>query len=238
MAAMMCLLVALRLWRPVLILGLAAVAAVVVLWLVDFELETSRGTLSARAVIERQISTIDFLGGGRTAEQVTEGDGGTIYWRTLWWQALLDEQLADEHLILLGRGFGPDLREPVIALASGALNWDQGSEDGRVVRSPHNIAMTILSRTGVLGLLLWLGLLAVGWWRIVRATAAARLAGDRDNEMFGVWLAVSLVVILVTALLGVILESPFGAIPFFFLLGLGVAWANSRLRAPDPHPPG
>jgi hypothetical protein len=231
LAGVLALLLAFRLWRPVLLLGVAAALLIAGLWLLDVEVETgTRGVVSARAIVERQLSTLDFLSGGETARD-QDSAGGTIRWRTVWWRALLDEQLADPALLLFGRGYGPDLRDAVLGLESGSLNWDQGVEQGKSVRSPHNIALTIFARSGVIGLGLWLLLLGTCSWRIVRATVAARRAGQTDHEMLGIWLASFLLVVVLVSLLGVVLEAPFGAAPFYFVLGLGVAWTNERARS-------
>jgi O-antigen ligase len=106
------------------------------------------------------------------------------------------------------------------------MNWDQGEDQGRPVRSPHSIAMTVLSRSGAIGLALWLVVLIVGFGQILRATALARRSANHADEVLGVWFLAYLSAILIVALFGVVLEAPHGAVPFFLLLGLGVGWST------------
>ncbi len=238
LAGVLVLLAVHRMLRSVLLIFAALGSLLAVMWLVNFDLETSRGVVSARSVIERQLSTIDFLNGGdqEAAPSQDDGTSGTIEWRLIWWQALVDEALADPTILAIGRGYGPDLRDALAGRARGSVNWNQGSEVGRPVRSPHNIAMTILARSGLLGLALWLLVLGTSFSSIVRATLASRRRGDRDNELMGVWLASYLAAMLLIASLGVVLESPFGAAPFFWLLGLALAWAAERRADASPAP--
>jgi hypothetical protein len=225
------LLVAFRMWRPVLRIVGGGLALVAVLWVLGIEIDTPRGAVSAQTVLERQASTLGFISGDEAARD-QDGPGGTVRWRTVWWRALVDQALAAPTLLVVGRGYGPDLRDAVVGLQVGDLNWDQGTEKARPVRSPHSIAMTLFARSGLLGLTIWTLLLGASVGRMVRATAAARRAGRHDDEMFGIWLVATLVAILLVAMLGVVLESPFGGAPFFFLLGIGVAWASDLLGAP------
>jgi O-antigen ligase len=111
------------------------------------------------------------------------------------------------------------------------LNWDQGAEDGKPVRSPHNVAMTVFARTGLIGLAAWLLVLVTSFVSIVRGALACRRRGDRDAELFGVWLIIYLLAMLLIALLGVVLESPFGAAPFFWVIGVGLAWGARAKRS-------
>lgn len=222
-----------RMWRPLAIVVLAPLGVIVLLGLLDVEVETGRGPLSAGRVIEYQLSTFDFLLDPRSGSPAD--DTGTIIWRLLWWQALLDDARNDPELLLVGRGYGPDLRQPVLHLAIPGLSWDAGEDTGRIIRSPHNIVVTIFARSGVIGLGLWLAVLATSFTGIIRAALACRRRGDRANELFGIWLAAQLASILLIASFGVVLESPFGAIPFFWLLGVGIAWSQAqRQLATDP----
>lgn len=229
LAAVLALLAVLRLWRPVVVLVGAGTAVIVLLYVLNVSIEDpeSGRPISARTIVQRQLSTVAFLGGGERAVR-SDSDSGTIRWRTIWWDALLRESLADPRLFLVGRGYGPDLRDAVRGLEGQTLNWNQGSEAGRTVRAPHNIAVTVLARSGLVGLVLWLTLLGACCVGIIRAIASARRAGARDDEMLGVWLATFVTTVVVASLFGVVLESPFGAVPFFFILGLGVAWSRDR----------
>jgi len=86
--------------------------------------------------------------------------------------------------------------------------------DQEDVRSPHNYLLNTWARLGLVGLVLILGILLTGL-RLARLVAmhAPRV---RDDDVFAMFLVAS---IPVAALLGVVLESPFGALPYFWALG-------------------
>ncbi len=226
LAVMMVLLFVYRRFRAVLLTLLATAIGLAGLWALDLDLNLMRGMVSTRTVIERQVSILNVFASDTS---VRDENDNTVIWRTIWWQALWDEAVDNPRIMAIGRGYGPDLRASVENKRTAILNWEQNADQGRPVRSPHSIAMTILARSGVAGLALWLSLLAVCLGQIARATIVSRRAGKRDDELFGIWLSTYLVAILVVSLFGVVLESPAGAIPFFFLLGLSLAWANDRL---------
>jgi hypothetical protein len=207
------------------------VATIAFLWISDFQVTAGGRVFSARVVIEREISPAAFVSGAPVTDTRSTG---TIYWRLLWWNALWSEDLADPNLLIMGRGYGPDLRDAVRSLTQGALNWDQGEDQGRPVRSPHSIAMTLLARSGLIGLGLWLLMLGGSFQRMVKATLAARVSANKDDELLGVWFISYLVLILVVSLFGVVLEAPHAAIPFFMFLGVGVGWATDRLEESQP----
>jgi glycosyltransferase involved in cell wall biosynthesis len=222
-----------QLSRPIVMSAAALGVVFGLLWAVDLRVQTVRGEVSASAVIERQLSTLNFVTGAEERDE-DPGAAETVRWRLIWWQALVDEALSDPWILVRGRGYGPDLHDSVAGLSTGERNWDQGSEEGRRVRSPHNIAMTLLARSGVVGLALWLAVLAASLGFIMRASLQARVARENDAALFGVWIAAYLIETVVVASLGVVLESPYGAVPFFLTLGIGVAWAAERLDQRSP----
>ena len=73
---------------------------------------------------------------------------------------------------------------------------------------------------------------------LIRTTLRYRRAGDRDEELFGAWLIVYVLAMVLVALLGVVLESPFGASPFFWVVGVGLAWSRGVGPASDRRMPG
>jgi len=92
----------------------------------------------------------------------------------------------------------------------------------------HNIALTVLGRMGIVGLGLWAGFLLASYRHILRGVrASGRLADSRFHERLTFVSAYTLAVF-GAALFGVLLESPFGAIPYYFLLGLAIKWAERR----------
>lgn len=128
--------------------------------------------------------------------------------RLVWWQSVAQE--VAETNPAFGLGFGHDL-------AAGFLQkYDQDLGDEFVTRSPHSVAVTALGRLGLTGLLIWAG---VSWIIVVRTWRAAR----HEPDLISVSLWFSVLLLLVSATFGVVLEGPMGALPFWILLGLASA---------------
>lgn len=114
--------------------------------------------------------------------------------------------------IAVGVGFGPDF-----VWNSGAALRLQGPGDVGV-RAPHSFVLNTYARLGVVGLAL------LGWLVFAAARATRRPPGD---ELALTALLVS-ATLLVTSLVGVVLEAPFGALPFFWALGLLLGQSRGR----------
>ncbi len=131
---------------------------------------------------------------------------GTINARELAWRAVDRYVLADPPRTAIGVGFGPDF------LADSGATYLLEGDLYKDVRSPHNYLVGAFARLGLAGMLLAALMLAGAALAGVRA-----LAGP-----VGVPTALAALLVLalpVTALLGVVLESPFGAIPYFWAVG-------------------
>jgi hypothetical protein len=229
------LLVLYRRWRPVTLILSVTAGLVGLIWILNLEVERDNQVWSARTIIERQLSTLVFLSGEEDESQARHS--GTIRWRLIWWEALVEEAIDEPVTLLVGRGYGPDLTDAVAGSRALGFFYDQGKELGLPVRSPHNIIVTFFARSGAIGLAAWLLLLYLSLERTLKGTFACRSLGDRQNQLFGVWLSAYLVAILLVSSFGVVLESPFGAIPFFWLMGLGIAWGTEQLaRVREPVP--
>lgn len=140
-------------------------------------------------------------------------DAGAYKWdnnrfRLVWWKNVALETW--EKSPVVGLGFGADL-------AAGFLQaYYPAESDEFNTRSPHNIALTAFGRMGLLGLAAWVALtLAIGRaaWHAFRH--------DPNPATWGLWSLV--LVVLVSAHFGVVLEGPMGAVPFWVLLGLASA---------------
>lgn len=143
-----------------------------------------------------------------------EGDlDGTKLWRLMWWQAIVDYTFHGPYF-WTGKGFG-------IALAEadgfgGTTGPDQG-----VLRSPHNVTMTILARAGVPGLALWLLLLASWFGLLLRNAILAQRLGLTDWRNLFLFLGCYLAAVVVNASFDVALEGPMLGIWFWVLFGIG-----------------
>jgi hypothetical protein len=112
---------------------------------------------------------------------------------------------------MVGVGLGPDL----------TFGMYIGGQ-GQLVRNPHNDYLEIFTRLGVVGFVIWMMIL---FWAIVPTAKAAR-SGDGINERFCAWILASAIVYLGVAAAQPLLSFPYGAVPLFFLLGMGVAAAK------------
>jgi O-Antigen ligase len=144
---------------------------------------------------------------------------GTTTARKKAWHELESWITADRNRAALGVGFGPDF-----LAESGAHVYLLGDVVAArdTVRSPHEYVLGSWARLGYLGLV---PLLAVCFGALRRAW---RFWPDRDElELFT---ALTVTALLLVALVGVVLESPFGAVPFFWSVGILAADHRRRRR--------
>jgi O-antigen ligase len=113
----------------------------------------------------------------------------------------------------LGRlGFGVGSGRDFLA-ESGTLHFLQGT-DYTNVRSAHNWLVTTYARYGVVGIVLTTCLIGLAFWRM---WAARGVIGSDDLFFLATLIFTGL---LVVSLFGVVLESPFGAVPFWWAMGV------------------
>ncbi|MEU9865554.1 O-antigen ligase family protein [Streptomyces sp. NPDC047971] len=148
------------------------------------------------------------------APEVVQNAQGTTRARLFAWERVVTYTLDDPTRTAVGVGFGPDFLQK----SDGDLPIGRGMG----VRSPHNYLITVFARLGVVGLVLIVSILA----GLLAITIRTVRTGPPDElTALCVLLVVSL---LIVALLGVILESPFGAAPFFWAAGILLAGDRSR----------
>lgn len=143
-----------------------------------------------------------------TASAEVQGATGTTHARLRSWGALITYIQRDSARDIAGVGFGPDFLHD-----SGAdlLLLGSTQED---VRSPHNYLLNTWARLGLVGLVLVLGLALAGL-RLARLLAR-HAPHIRDDDVLAMLLVASIPVV---AVVGVVLESPFGALPYFWAVG-------------------
>lgn len=133
-------------------------------------------------------------------------------WRLDWWAEIWNRTFLGSHF-WTGQGFGLNL----------ATAYGFETDDSASLRSPHNIHMTILARMGIPGLLVWFALQSVFALKMLGALRQAR----RLHQDLWSGLIVCLLTIWIAALVNgtfdVYLESPYGAIPFWCVFGVGIA---------------
>lgn len=132
------------------------------------------------------------------------------------WGHLWHYSVRDEERFLMGVGFGPHFLVESGALA---LLTGHGINDTDT-RSPHNYLIGSLLRLGLVGACLITAL----WVRL--GAAISRNLNRLFDDTLAFLAAMIAVAMVPAALVGVILESPFGAVPFFWSLGLLLHWSH------------
>lgn len=153
------------------------------------------------------------------------GAVGTTHARLKAWTAVIDYLEPSPRREWVGVGFGPDFMHSSGAdvLLLGNINPD--------VRSPHNYFVGTWARLGLIGLALDV-LVIVGGLHL--AIVLRRRAPElTDVDVLAIMATVALPV---AASVGVILESPFGAVPYFWALGHMSARVAELRRGPVPLP--
>lgn len=141
---------------------------------------------------------------------------GTTHARENAWKAVIDYSAATPARFVAGVGFGPDFM-----VDSGALLKLVGTNTASDTepRSPHTWWLGTLARLGLIGLVMAVAMLVALGKRI------SQLASDRarfEEPLTQISILVVLA-LLVPLSVGVILESPFGAVPFFWCAGVILA---------------
>jgi O-antigen ligase len=140
-----------------------------------------------------------------------QGSSGTANARINAWKALVRYLEEDPARDVRGVGFGPDFLQEsganVLLLGTAAAEQEN-------VRAPHNYLLNTWARLGLVGLVVILVLLFTGWR--LACLVAKRSHQIRDDDVLAMLLVASIPVV---AAVGVVMESPFGAIPYFWALG-------------------
>jgi O-antigen ligase len=153
---------------------------------------------------------------------------GTVEWRRQYWDAVFKDALSPRYA-LTGRGFGP-----VLSFIYGIE--DPSLSDGQPIRSAHNTHLTILARTGLPGLALWV-LLWVTWLSHVGREIRK---GHRSRAWATIglpaWLLGAVAAFLLGAYFDPTLDGPKGAIWLYTMVGLGAAYSAGRGMRLPPTP--
>jgi hypothetical protein len=171
--------------------------------------ETRGGRISARDIVGRAIAPMnpDLASDYTTDVQQFED---TAVWRTLYWVAVWSAVHENRKTALFGLGYGFPLNE----LVSDLIN--------NTARTPHNLFFFLLAYTG------WIGVIVFGvfQWELGRLLwQSYRITGQPYPIIF--WIA-----ILSFAGFFPLFETPYGAIPFFVIVGCGCA-PLLRLTRPE-----
>ena len=204
--------------RVVQVLGVLAALLALVL-VADAVISLEGTVLSPQRLYEEVATIVDVEGRGRYRYQDSEISVSNILWRLEFWRQATAENVRSPMALLFGTGLGRFLTTDGTYLSSGL----------RPNRSPHSIGITLFARTGLVGLILWLALQAAVWRPVLRAVRRAPRGCDQESLVV---LAAFSLATLVSAFLNVLLESPFAAMPYYFLLGVCLRWAGTYDREP------
>jgi hypothetical protein len=192
-----------RFWKPVLVAFVFASVFVSA----DIKLNAGQDReVSADQIVDNLRSIV----GGKSNTSNLEG---TRAWRLSWWQDIIDYTVHGPYF-WMGKGFGINLADD---------DDYQGTVNGLPNRSPHNIQMTVLARSGVPGLAIW-SLLHITF-ALAMAVAFFRARRERRDwwARVNLWILSFYVAFMVNAAFDVFLEGPQGGVWFWCLIGFGIA---------------
>jgi O-antigen ligase len=153
---------------------------------------------------ERVASIVDFTGSHAYRSEVLQDKADNNDFRLTWWR-IVARQTWDEDR-WFGAGFGSELAAEFTRI------YYPDADESFTARSPHNFVLTVFARSGLVGFITLLVVIA----GMARETWRAAQRGAHDA--FGLWLFGWGV--LVSACFGVVLEGPMGAVVFWTVLGL------------------
>lgn len=222
LAVVLGMLVVARRWRLPAVLGSVALVGFLVLAALAFVGNNTWAERKLEGMRDRAVSLTDFTGARSYSSEESHFKGDNNRFRTLWWKSVATEVWQTNPAF--GLGFGHDLAGGFLQEYNPLM---MSEEFG--VRSPHNVFVTFLGRLGGIGLAMWVGVSAL---IVVRAWRALRRATDLAE--WAPWAGI--VIILVSATFGVVLEGPMGALPFWVLLGLASVAPTENTTRPDGGP--
>jgi hypothetical protein len=160
-------------------------------------------SVTSPTAVSRLAETFGFQ--HATHEQIHEVEG-TTHSREVAWSRLENWITESERRTFIGSGFGPNIMtesNATVALVH---------RDDPDLRAPNKFFLGVWAHLGLLGLALMVVIVLIG----LRLAFAVRQVSMSDVDLLAALLAVGIPMI---AGVGVVMESPFGAIPFFWALG-------------------
>jgi hypothetical protein len=148
----------------------------------------------------------ESTGATSTAESEEPLRSETVAWRLAWWRTIVDYTVFGDYR-WTGKGFGVNLAD------------DDGFQvrRDRSLRSPHNVFMTVLARSGLPGLALFV------WFIGALLTATVRAVYRRGpGSLALVWIVGYFIASLVNGCFDVYIENPMGGVWFWSLAGIAL----------------
>ena len=212
-------------WRPARVLVAVCISGLLGVTIYSLLQKKDFTQTKAYAIYESAASIADYSGTRNYQSEDSSNKGDNNRFRLVWWKNVAEETLTTSPV--LGLGFGADLARGFL------IEYYPTSDPEFSARSPHNVFMTTLGRMGLAGVAV---LLAIYW---VQARITARVAREtrRDPALYdAMTLQAAVWVVMISSCLGVVLEGPMGAIPFWIMLGLAHQAATRPDIVPLPEP--
>jgi len=184
--------------------------AVLVSLLLIFDVSIPTGgnrELSPQQIFDNIASVV----GKSKQENLTE----TVDWRLQWWEGILKDTVYGDSF-WSGLGYGTD-----IAGRYGFNDWTGN-------RSPHNGHLTILARSGIPGIALWIVLILTTYITLTRTYLTAIHNGHTRAGKVNLWVMAYLTANLVNMSFDVYLEGPQGGIWYWSLIGFAIALTHAQ----------
>lgn len=195
--------------RPLFLSGLTILVLGAAAWATDLQIPSGRGPIGVRFVIARVVATVNPVAADRVtqgeAEETSDVASDNVTWRTRWWAAIADHVSASPGLLLIGEGYGFELRSLVNYVEPGV--W-----------TSHSVLFDTLGRLGAVGAALFALVFASLLVVIVRLARA-----DPEHASFRLVVVAYAVGFYVGAHFYNGFGSPFGAIPLWILAGLALS---------------
>jgi O-Antigen ligase len=184
-------------------------------------------------VMQRRFSATQIVA---NAQSVIAGEDkgleSTKTWRLAWWNIIIGDTVFGPYF-WSGRGFGLNLAD-----ADGFQH--RQDPNSPLLRSPHNVQMTMLARAGVPGLALWLLFLASWFGMMIRTMLVADRRGHAEWAALFVFIGCYALAFVINATFDTSLEGPVQGIWFWSLIGFGMgavmvyrAYSQSPLAVSD-----
>ena len=196
-------------WRPLRLLVAVCATGLLAVTVYSLLQKKEFNQTRAYAIYEAVVSIADYSGTRSYQNDMSSDKGDNNRFRLVWWKNVAEETLTTSPI--LGLGFGADLAHGFL------LEYYPTGEADFTARSPHNIFMTTLGRMGLAGVAVLLAIYLTQARVTARVAREARADPSRQDAMT---LQAAVWVVMVSACLGVVLEGPMGAIPFWIMLGL------------------
>jgi hypothetical protein len=143
---------------------------------------------------------------------------GSIQDRVDWAKKTFEYVGRSPRYVIFGVGLGPDL----------AFGFLKNNEV--LVRKPHDDYLEIFARTGVIGIAVWFWLLATALRPVIRTARGPR----SPSGTFCAWIFAASLIYLGISATQPLLAFPYGTVPLFFMLGMGMAAGRATQAGPAP----